>query len=346
MTAIPIIPFGKRHIGPEHPTVIIAEIGINHEGSVDTCAKMIEQAALSGADAIKLQTVNPEENYAPGTESHKLFKSAWLTLEKTAKMFEHARTLGVEPFTTAGDFRTLASVDALNPAAHKISSGLLTNLPLIREAALTGRTLLMSTGMNDLKAIDAAVCMARNKKNHSIGLFQCTSLYPAPPETLNLRVIGALTDQYRLPCGFSDHSEGIDAPAHAVAAGAQMIEKHFTLNRRRPSFDHHLSLEPKEFKTMVSKVRSLEVILGSSEKKLLDKEKENARRFHRCIVARKNLVAGQKILEDDLGIMRVQPGCQGLPPSAFDETIGKHIKKDLLKYTPIKSVDINKNSKC
>jgi N,N'-diacetyllegionaminate synthase len=340
MTEIKRIPFGNRHIGSGEPVVIIAEIGINHEGDAAMCARMIEEAAKAGADAIKLQTIDPDENYVPGTESHELFKKAWLEPAQTAAMFDQSRQLGLEPFTTAGDFKTLDFIESLNPAAHKISSGLLTNTPIIRHAARTGRSLLMSTGMNDIAAIDAATQTAQQTGNSNYGLFQCTSVYPAPPETLNLNVIATLNLRYGVPCGFSDHSEGTEAAALSVASGARMIEKHFTLDRSRPSYDHRLSLEPKEFKTLVERVRRVEAMLGDPIKSLNAVENTNARRFHRCLVARRSLSAGHILEADDIGIMRVQPGEQGLPPSAYDDTIGQRASHDIPRFTPIGASDI------
>ena len=185
-SGVPAVPFGSRVIGPGAPVAVIAEIGINHEGDAGTCARMIEAAAAAGADAIKLQTIDADENYVRGTESYELFHKSGLGREGTAEMFEFARRNGVEPFTTAGDPATLEWVDRLAPAAHKFSSGLLTNGPLIRRAAETGRTLLMSTGMAEVADVDAAVAAAVGDGRRPVGLFQCTSLYPAPPETLNL----------------------------------------------------------------------------------------------------------------------------------------------------------------
>jgi sialic acid synthase SpsE len=340
MSQTPSIPFGTRRIGPGHPTAIIAEIGINHEGSAEMCARMIEEAARSGADAVKLQTIDPHENYVPGTESHELFKRAWLPHEKTAEMFELARRLGVEPFTTAGDFATLDIVDRMNPSAHKISSGLLTHTPLIRHAAKTGRSLIMSTGMNDLQAIDDAVSTARAAGNNNIGIFQCTSIYPAPPEKLNLGVIRMLEARFDLPCGFSDHSLGDEAAALSVAAGGYMIEKHFSLDPSRDSFDHRLSLDPAGLAELVVRVRRAEAMIGSAEKHLSKAEAESARRFHRCLVARQDIAAGEELTKANLAVMRVQPGEQGLPPAAYDETLGRNTCRALPCFTPIFAKDL------
>ena len=275
--SIATIPFGSRLIGPGEPVVVIAEIGINHEGDIETCARMIEAAAGADADAVKLQTIDADANYVGGTESHGVFNAASLTREETARMLTLARANGLEAFTTAGDTATLEWVTQLNPAAHKISSGLLTHLPLIRVAARTGRTLLMSTGMAEPADIDAAAAAAREAGAQAIGLFQCTSLYPAPPEAINLASIQWLAARYGVPVGFSDHSVGCEAAALSVTAGARMIEKHFTLDPSTPGYDHHISLDPQGFAAMVQRVRAAEAMLGVPEKRLTRDERDNAR---------------------------------------------------------------------
>jgi sialic acid synthase SpsE len=334
------IPFAGRRIGATHPVLVIAEIGINHEGSAEACARMIEEAAGAGADAIKLQTVDADENYMPGTESHQVFSNSALSREETARMFDLARERGLEPFTTTGDFATLDWVDRLEPAAHKISSGLLTNLPLIRHAAATGRTLLMSIGMAEVSDIDAAVATVREGAERAFGLFQCTSIYPAPPETLNLAAIAWLERRYRAPAGFSDHALGIEAAAMAVAAGGRMIEKHFSLDSSRSGFDHHLSLEPAAFARMVEGIRAVETMMGSPDGRLSETERDNAKRLHRCLVARRDIAAGTAIGADDIGIMRVEPGRQGLAPRAYDEVLGRRVVRDLPRHTPIGKDDL------
>jgi sialic acid synthase SpsE len=325
------IPFGTREIGPGISVVIIAEIGINHEGSVDACARMIDQAAGAGADAIKLQTINADENYVAGTESHDLFSGAALTQEETARMFELSRELGLEPFTTCGDPVTLAWVDRLEPAAHKISSGLLTHLPLIRIAAKTGRSLVVSTGMAEAEEIDDAVEACGSA---AFVLLQCTSIYPAPPETLDLANLGVLNARYGVPVGFSDHTDGVDAAPLAVAAGARVIEKHFTLDRKRPSFDHQLSLEPNEFAEMVARIRAAESMMGHADVRSAQVS-DNRRKLLRCLVARRPISAGEKLTIDNLGVKRPLPDRRGLAPKHFDEVLGHQARQDLAIDDPI-----------
>lgn len=330
----------ERIIGNEAPCYVIAEIGINHEGSVETCARMIEEAVRAGVDSVKLQTVDADENYAPGTESHTLFSKAALSREETANMFALARGLGVHMFTTVGDFETLSWIEKLEPAAYKISSGLLTALPIIRRAAQTRRPLLMSTGMATVKDIDAAVQTARVGGGGGIGLFQCTSIYPAPLSSLNLRSIRWLADRYGVVSGFSDHSVGIEAAPLAVAAGAQMIEKHFSLEPSRPDFDHRLSLDPKDFAAMVAGIRRAEQALGTAAKSCMADEVNNASRYHRTVAARRDLAQGTVIGEDDLGIMRLAVGHGGLSPSAYDDVIGRRLVTARKRYDPIRQDDV------
>ena len=338
----PAFPFGNRHIGPGHPVLIIAEIGVNHEGSAEVCARMIEAAAKAGADAIKLQTIDADENYVQGTDSYALFSGCGLSREETHRMFDLARELGVEPFTTAGDFATLDWVDGLAPAAHKISSGLFTNLAVIRHAARTGRPLLMSTGMANVGDIDAAVAAAQEGGASGFALLQCTSLYPAPPETLNLATIGWLERRYEVPVGLSDHSLGTDASVLSVGAGPRLIEKPFTLDPSRPGYDHHLSLDPDGFAEMVRRVRVAETMMGEAKKCPSAAERKNAGQYRRCLVVRRDLPADAVLTEADIGFMRVLPkaATDALAPSAYYSVLGRRTRRALAKFEPLCAVDL------
>jgi N,N'-diacetyllegionaminate synthase len=336
--AIRAIPFGKRRIGPDEPVLIIAEIGINHEGDEETCARMIEAAAQAGADAIKLQTVDARESYAPGTASHALFSRAGLSQEATARMFDLARRLKLDPFTTCGDAVTLEWVDRLSPAAHKISSGLLTHHPLIRKAAATSRSVLISTGMATLADIDEAVVAAGGA---AIGLMQCTSLYPATPRQLNLRAMQTLNERYRVPVGFSDHSLGTEAAAFAAAAGATMIEKHFTLDPARSDFDHRLSLDPSGFARMVAAIRLAETVLGKASKEPVDDEVTNKPKARRSLVARRPLPAGHCIEAADIAVLRTLPERSGLAPGLLDRVLGKRLRRNVAEFESLTADSID-----
>lgn len=325
---------------PSHAVFIIAEIGINHEGSVEQCATMIEQAAAAGADAIKLQTVDADENYVVGTESYDLFKASALSRDETARMFDLARSLGVEPFTTVGDYKTLDWVEKLDPPAYKISSGLLTHTPLLKRIAAYSKPLLISSGMATEAEIDAAVNVARQQGNDQVTLFQCTSLYPAPVESLHLSVIPWMADRWGTEVGFSDHSLGDEAAQLAVAAGAVMLEKHFTLDSARTGFDHGISLEPDGFKKMVAAVRRVEQIMGNPEKVLDERLGHQQRKFTRCLVARQNIEPGDLFNEDNLAVKRPLPDQRGLEPSYYDRVLGRRSKRILKPDEPVSTADV------
>jgi sialic acid synthase SpsE len=332
--------FGGRHIGAGQPALVIAEIGVNHEGDPASCFRLIELAAQAGADAIKLQTLDADENYVPGTESHAVFAKSQLSREVTAQAFKLARSLGMEALTTCGDMVTLAWVDRLEPAAHKISSGLVTHLPLIRAAALTGRPLLISTGMSDISLAREAVTAARTAGATDLCLLQCTSIYPAPAESLNLRSIFALSREFGVPAGFSDHSLGVEAAGLAVAAGAAVIEKHFSLDPSRPGFDHRLSVDPVALKELVNTVRRAERMLGTATKDCSGAQADAAQRYLRSIVARRSILPGEVLTLENVGFMRTLPEKRGLPPRAWEQLAGRTAVRALERYQAIHPDDI------
>jgi N,N'-diacetyllegionaminate synthase len=326
------IPFGSRFIGPGHPAVIIAEIGINHEGSVSLCASMIEAAANSGVDAVKLQSADPEQHYLPETKSYDIYSKALLKPDETLAMFALAKELGLEVLTTCGDDSTFALIESLNPAAHKISSGMLGHLPMIRRFASSGRPLIFSSGMANIENLDMAINTARQHGGEHIAMMQCVSLYPAEPEIMNLRVMHTLSSRYSIPTGLSDHSLGIEVSNLAVAAGAHVIEKHFSFDRNRPNFDHKISLEPAEMKALVARIRRTEVILGSGLKSMTELEESICKEYSRKLVAKIALPSG-KVLEDgDLAIMRTSELVKGIVSTDYDKVIGRKLVRSLCKF--------------
>ena len=332
---------GNKLIGQFQNTFIIAEIGINHEGDISKCDTMIRAAAKVGVDAVKLQTMDADQNYVTGTESHDVFKGTELSKEETASMFALAKSLGLEVFTTLGDFNTADWINELDPCAWKISSGLLTHLPLIEYLANLQRPLLMSTGLSNLKEIDTAVQTARSAGSYQIGIFQCTSLYPAPIDKVNLSGIRLLQDRFSVPTGFSDHTLGAEAAFLSVGAGAKMIEKHFTFDRTRKGFDHGISLDPDEFAEMIRKIRMAEQMLGSpalgKNEELVEKREANLR----CLVAFKSIVKGALFTKKNIAIKRPLPNKRGLDPKYFSHILGKKSKKSFKAEDPISSDQLN-----
>ncbi len=318
---------GNRTIGHDTPLFMIAEIGINHNGDEQEAAWLIDCAADIGADAVKFQTVEVESSYAEGTASHQEFGNRSLSREAYQRLMVKARSRDLIMFSTPGDLQSLDLMVAVGMPCIKISSGQMTNVPLLRAAAQTGLPLLISTGMSDLKEVRATVQCVRESGANDIALLHCTSLYPAPIETLNLRAIATLRNAFEVPVGYSDHHNGDLASIAALAAGACLIEKHFTRDCTQDGADHALSLEPFEFAAMIKKLRSVEVMLGSREKAPVPEELRFAPERRRYLVARRDLAAGNELSEDDVVGKRVLNGSNGIPAMAFDSVLGRRLRR-------------------
>ncbi|MBT3400898.1 MAG: pseudaminic acid synthase [Rhodospirillaceae bacterium] len=330
---------GSRTVGAEAPCFVIAEIGVNHEGSLDHGMGMVEAAARAGADAIKLQTALPEDNYAPDTDVYRQYAESFLSMEDTGKIFEHARTKGLAAFTTTG-LATLPAIEALGPDAYKVSSGTLSNHPLLEALCAMGRPVLLSTGMSDLEEVDEAVRLARMAGADRLSVLQCTSLYPAPPESLNLASIRTLADRFDTVAGFSDHSLGIDACVLAVAAGAKIIEKHFTFDSTRSGWDHPVSVEETEFRRMMEALRAAETCLGSAGKPLSPAQHQMAMGAQRYIVARHDIEAGAQIELSDLLFWRLQDADDAFPAKEYRNVVRSRAAHAISGYKPLSLGDI------
>ena len=322
---------------------VIAEIGVNHEGNVEQCTKMIKAAAEIGVDAVKLQTIDADLNYVVGSDSYKVFKGSELTREETANMFDLARENDLDIFTTVGDIGTAEWVEKLEPTCWKISSGLLTHIPMIRYLASLRRPLLISTGMANIDDIDLAIKTVKLMGNNDISLFQCTSLYPAPLDSLNLLTISWLKERYGYDVGFSDHSLGSDAAFLSVGAGATLIEKHFSLDSGRPGFDHKISLNVAGFKEMIERVRAAEKMMGTTQKEVSEAVNYVRTKYLRSVVATRSIMAGQRFSYENIGIKRPLPGNLGLAPKYFESIIGTIATIDIKVNQSILQTDFKSN---
>lgn len=358
------IQFGSRQIGRGKPVFIISEIGVNHEGDFDTCKKMVEESARAGADAIKLQTIDPNENYVEGTHSWRLFRTCEMTKEETLEIFRLTRELGMEPFTTSPDVHTMLWVDEDgNAPGHKISSGMMTNDIIIRETCKTGKPVLISTGLATTEQIDHAVAVAKEAGNQNLALFQCTSLYPVQFEDINLSSIQWMEERYSLPVGFSDHTKGVEAPMVATTLGATMIEKHTTLTPGRKvnvngemlDYDHHIGLDFDGFAEMVEAVRKAqdmsfeevskivpeaEIMKGKPERFVSQDVQEMAKVMLRCLVTRKPIKAGEIFTKDNVALKRPHPENRGLEPFEYYDLLGKVAANDMSADEPIKESNV------
>ena len=318
-----MVTFGQRKIGPGQPTFVVAEIGINHEGCTETALKMVEASYYAGADAIKLQTADPDENYSKGTKEYEVYSSSFLGPEATANVFKYAKKLGLEFFTTSG-MATFNWIEKLCPSGYKISSGTLTHIPLIKLVASSNRPIMFSTGVATFDEITHAVKAATASGCKEMILMQCTSLYPCPDECVDLASIKELGIKYEKICGFSDHTLHIDTASYAVAAGARVIEKHISLDPQRKGFDHSVSLDPKAFASMVKKIRYVEKLLGSENMPL--RAPKMASIMQRLIFTNKTVEKGKKIKETDLKFMRAKSVKGAISAAETEKIIGSKAK--------------------
>lgn len=324
----------EHAIGSDHPCLIIAEAGVNHNGSLDTAREMVRVAARAGADIIKFQTFKADKlitAHAPkaayqvastGKDESQLQMLRKLELSESdfRNLFDECRRNNILFLSTPFDEDSADFLFLLGMDAFKISSGEVTNLPLLAHIARKGKPLILSTGMSYLAEVDTAVQTIRAAGNHNLALLHCTSNYPADPADVNLRAMTSLEHAFQVPVGFSDHTMGIEIPLAAVAMGASILEKHFTLDRSLPGPDHQASLEPAELGNLVKGVRKVEASLGHGRKEPAECEADTAAVARKSIVARFDIPAGTALNESSFVMMR--PGT-GLTPAMLKYIVGR-----------------------
>lgn len=342
----PGITINGRCIGAGEPTYIIAEMSANHGQSYDQAVAIVRAAKECGADAIKLQTYTPdtitidcrtepfligEGTIWEGKNLYDLYGEAFTRWEWQPKLKQLANELEIDCFSTPFDATAVEFLERMDVPAHKIASFELVDLPLIRRVAQTGKPVIMSTGMASLAEIDDAVRAFRESGGTQLALLKCTSAYPARPEDMNLRTIPHLADAFGVPAGLSDHTLGVAVPVAAVALGACIVEKHFTLSRAEPGPDCAFSLEPAEFKAMVEAIRVTEKALGRVNYAMTAKE-DASRVFRRSLFVVKNVKAGELLSEEN--VRSIRPG-YGLPPKHWDNVVGRRAACDIARGTPL-----------
>lgn len=333
-------PLGNRRIGPREPVFVIAEVGINHHGDPALCAHMLEAAALAGADAVKLQTIDADESYVQGTASYREFRGKELDDEAMTSLMRLAEKLQIVLFSTPGDFASLDRMVRLGMPAVKVSSGLMTNLPLIAEAARRHLPLIVSTGLAYESEIAAVVETAQRYGAPGLALLKCTALYPAPDDTVNLLGMPAMMERFGLPVGYSDHTLDALACIAAVALGATVIEKHFTLDSSLPGADHRISMEPGPFGEMVAQIRRLEHMRGDGAIRPAPQEEQVRTERHRCLVARSDIVQGELFSRENVALKRPLPGHAGLPPEFYERVLGHAATRSLSRDESIHKQDV------
>lgn len=329
-------------------TIIIAEAGVNHNGSLDRAKQMVVAAKQAGADYIKFQTGIPEKVISKfaemadyqkanvGTRESQLdmVRKIMLPNDEFRELKEYCDRQDIKFMSTPFD---LTSIDVLVPLAMdywKIPSGEITNLPYLRKIARLHQPVIMSTGMSGMEEIAAAlqVLIQNGLTREQITLLHCNTEYPTPYEDVNLRAMLAIREEFQVKVGYSDHTRGIEVPIAAVAMGAQVIEKHFTLDKTLPGPDHVASLEPQELTAMVKAIRHIERALGSGLKQVSVSERKNIAIARKSIIAARDIKAGETFTEDNLTVKR--PG-NGISPMRWDEVMGQTARRDFVEDEPI-----------
>ena len=324
-------------LGDRAKVFIIAEIGINHGGSLNKCLEMIKLAAKSGANAVKIQTVNPEESYLNTTKSFREFKSKNFSDNQIKKIIKLSKKLKIIFFSTPGDYTSLQRLINLKVPVIKVSSGLSNNYPLIREIIIKKIPLIISTGLSEKKDLIELKNYLNKFRFKKISILKCTSKYPLPIDEIDMNNIKHFKKIFNFPIGYSDHSISLLTPAIAVSKGAKIIEKHFTLNNKLKGADHKISLEPNQFKKMVENIRETEKILGSSKLKLLKELKKNKKKFQRVLAAKTNINLGEQITLKNIKFIR-NLNHLGRNPKYFFKLENKKSRKRILKNQIINKI--------
>lgn len=323
-------------------TLIIAEAGVNHNGSIELAKQLVDKAVEAGVDYIKFQTFKTEKLVAKsaqmasyqkkniGTDDNSQFamlKKLELSPKQHDELIVYCKEKGIKFFSTAFDLDSIDYLHSLNLGLWKIPSGEITNYPYIKKIAQYGEPVIVSTGMCEMQDIENAVAtlLKWGTKKEDIIILHCNTEYPTPYQDVNLKAMDAIRNKFGVEVGYSDHTKGIEVPIAAVALGATVIEKHFTLDRNMEGPDHKASLEPDELKAMVSAIRNIEQAVGDGIKKVTDSEKGNIAVARKSIVAARDIKKGEIFSEDNLTVKR--PGT-GISPMRWEEVIGQVAKRD------------------
>lgn len=331
---------GSKTVGDGHPCYVIAEAGANHNRDLDTARRLVDVAAHAGADAVKFQTYSGKTLYStkapkfdyladfPAQQPHELLEDIALPREWQSVLAAHCRDNNIEFLSSPFDLQAVAELDELDVAAFKVASFELVDLPFLREIGARLRPVIVSTGMATLGEIDEALTALREGGTAEVCLLQCASLYPSPPRIMNLRAIPAMKSAFGVPVGLSDHTLGTHVAPAAVALGANLVEKHFTLDRSHKGPDHPFAIEPDELVELVAHIRDVEAAMGDGVKRGPSEEEavEMYAKARRSIVAAQAIPKGAVLERSMLTVKR--PG-YGIMPRFIDALAGRVAKRDI-----------------
>lgn len=329
--------------------LIIAEAGVNHNGSLDIAKRLVDEAADAGVDIVKFQTFKAEKlvsksakqaeyqqrNMGKADDSqYSMLKKLELSPLQHEELIDYCHEKGIRFFSTAFDMDSIEYLHSLNLGLWKIPSGEITNYPYLRKIAQYGEPVFLSTGMCELADIEAAiqVLLHYGLQRKQVTVLHCNTEYPTPMRDVNLKAMLEIERKFGVSVGYSDHTEGIEVPIAAVALGATVIEKHFTLDKNMEGPDHRASLEPQELRAMVKAIRNIEQALGNGHKAVSASERKNIEVARKSIVAACSIRKGELLTDENLTVMR--PG-NGISPMRWEEVIGTYATRDYQEEEPI-----------
>lgn len=321
---------------------IIAEAGVNHNGSLELAKKLVDEAVMAGVDAVKFQTFKAAnlvttsakqaeyqvKNLKEETSQLEMLKKLELSYDVHKELMEYCNEKGIMFLSSPFDLESIELLDNLGIEIFKVPSGEIENVPYLRKIAMTKKKIIISTGMSNLSDIEFALKVLREAGAKDIIVLHCNTNYPTNMNEVNLNAMNTIRDAFKVEVGYSDHTNGIEIPIAAVALGARVIEKHFTLDKNMEGPDHKASLEPQELKEMVKSIRNIETALGNGIKDLTLSESKNVKVARKSLVCLKPIKVGEILTEENICIKR--PGT-GVSPKLWDKVIGTKAKRNFEK---------------
>lgn len=341
---------GDRPVGPDEPTFIIAEAGSNHNGDLEIAKELIDIAAEAGADAVKFQTFRAEDMYVEDSGEveyleddrsiYDIIEAMEMPRDWIPELYEYCNGRDLYFLSTPFDERSAEELADYVPA-WKVASYTSSHHPFLRHLAQSEKPIIMSTGAHELKEVRESVDVLTEAGVQDLALLQCVAAYPTPIEDINVRVVETLAKEFGVPSGLSDHTlDPVTAPSAAVALGASVVEKHFTLDKTMEGPDHQFALEPDELVEMVTAIRDTEAALGTGQKSVLDVESELYDKARRAVHAVEDISVETELTTENIEVLR--PGEQeaGLHPKFYDEVIGEIAARDIEKSAGIQWEDV------
>lgn len=348
---MPGFDIGGRRVGEGEPVFVIAEAGSNHDGDIDVAKELIDVASEAGADAVKFQTFRADRLYVEDSgyvdyldddrRIYDLIESIEMPYEWIPTLHEYCRERDLLFLSTPFDRRSVEELDRYIPA-YKVASYTMSHHPFLEYLARKDKPIIMSTGAHTLGEIGESVDVLKRAGVDHLALLQCVAAYPTPLESINVRVVETLAEEFGTLTGLSDHTlDPVSAPVTAVALGASILEKHFTLDKSRDGPDHQFALEPHELDEMVTAIRNTEQALGTGDKTVLDIERELHRYARRAIHARRDISRGELLTEENVAVLRPGERERGLDPKFYDEVLGRTAARDISKDEGIDWNDVD-----